>query len=74
MALIWITNVKELDVLMNNFTILPACVQECRFLTKLHLDYCMHLQKIGGIPPNLETFFAIWCTSLKDLKLNVEFE
>ncbi|AET02397.1 hypothetical protein MTR_8g040060 [Medicago truncatula] len=35
---------------------------------------CMHLQEMGEIPPNLETFFAIWCTSLKDLKLDVEFE
>lgn len=70
-GLTWFANVKELDLSTNNFTILPACIQECHLLTKLNLDYCVNLEKIGGIPPNLETFSAVRCTSLKDLDLTV---
>nr|WIL60057.1 nodulation protein [Melilotus officinalis] len=70
-GLTWFANVKELDLSMNNFTILPAHIQECRFLSKLQLNYCMHLREIEGIPPNLEIFSAIRCTSLKDLDLTV---
>lgn len=70
-GLTWFANVKELEFSTNNFTILPACIQECHFLTKLNLDYCVNLEKIGGIPPNLETFSAVRCTSLKDLDFTV---
>ncbi|GAU37592.1 hypothetical protein TSUD_365130 [Trifolium subterraneum] len=68
-SLAWFSNVVELNLSANNFTILPACIKECRLLAILILDYCMHLREIGGIPPNLETFSAIRCTSLKDLDL-----
>lgn len=70
-GLAWFANVEELNLSTNNFTILPACITECRLLTKLNLDYCMHVREIRGIPPNLETFSAIRCTSLKDLDLTV---
>lgn len=68
-GLAWFSNVVELNLSLNNFTILPACIKECRLLTILILDYCMHLREIRGIPPNLETLSAIRCTSLKDLDL-----
>jgi hypothetical protein len=68
-GLAWFSNVVELNLSVNNFTILPACIKECHLLAILILDYCMHLREIGGIPPNLETFSAIRCTSLKELDL-----
>ncbi|KAG4977447.1 hypothetical protein JHK86_036921 [Glycine max] len=73
-GLAWFANVKSLDLSANNFTILPSCIQECRLLRKLYLDYCTHLHEIRGIPPNLETLSAIRCTSLKDLDLAVPLE
>lgn len=65
------SNVKELYLSQNNFTVLPACIKKCYFLTKIHLDGCKNLQEICGVPPNLETLSAKWCTSLiiLDLKL-----
>ncbi|KAK2407424.1 TMV resistance protein N [Trifolium repens] len=68
-GLAWFSNVVELNLSANNFTILPACIKDCHLLAILILDYCMHLREIGGIPPNLETFSAIRCTSLKELDL-----
>ncbi|KAK2354128.1 TMV resistance protein N [Trifolium repens] len=68
-GLAWFSNVVELNLSANNFTVLPTCIKECRLLTTLILDYCMHLQEIAGIPPNLEILSAIRCTSLKDLDL-----
>lgn len=70
-GLTWFANVKELDLSMNNFTVLPAHIQECHFLSKLQINHCMHLREIEGIPPNLEILSAIRCTSLKDLDLTV---
>lgn len=70
-ALAWFTNVRELDLSLNIFTTLPACFKECFFLRKLTVDYCKHLQEIRGIPPNLETFSAKWCTSLNYIDLTV---
>ena len=48
----------------NNFTILPACIKECSHLSYLSLDNCKNLQKIEGIPPNIELFRATNCTLL----------
>ncbi|XP_061356990.1 disease resistance protein Roq1-like [Gastrolobium bilobum] len=55
-------NVKQLDLSDNSFTILPACIKECRFLRELNLNRCRLLQEIRGIPPNLELFRAQYCT------------
>jgi len=65
------SNVKELYLSQNKFTTLPACVKECYFLTKIHLDGCKNLKRIRGVPPNMEILSAKWCTSLivLDLKL-----
>ena len=60
-------NVKDLDLSSNNFTILPACIKECRFLRKLKVNDCHHLREIRGIPPNLEHFSAINCISWTSL-------
>ena len=57
-------NAKELDLSFGGFTILPECIKECRFLTKLRVDHCYNLQEIRGIPPNLEHFSATNCGSL----------
>jgi len=68
-GLSWFSNVVELNLSANTFTVLPTCIKECRFLTILILDYCRQLREIRGIPPNLETFSAIRCTSLNNLDL-----
>ncbi|KAL2334262.1 hypothetical protein Fmac_015475 [Flemingia macrophylla] len=60
----WFANVKELDLSSNNFTIIPECIKQCQFLTRLYLDNCERLQEIRGIPPNLKYFSAIKCLSL----------
>ncbi|KEH25980.1 disease resistance protein (NBS-LRR class) family protein [Medicago truncatula] len=63
------SNVKELYLSQNKFTTLPACVKEFYFLTKIHLDVCKNLKRIRGVPPNMETLSAKWCTSLIVLDL-----
>nr|KYP62635.1 TMV resistance protein N [Cajanus cajan] len=60
----WFANVKELDLSSNNFTVIPECIKQCNFLTRLYLDNCERLQEIRGIPPNLKHFSAIKCLSL----------
>ena len=64
LGLVWFANVKELDLSFNNFTVLPECIKECRFLRKLRVDFCDDLQEIRGIPPNLEHLSAINCRCL----------
>ncbi|KAL5153460.1 TMV resistance protein N [Glycine soja] len=63
-ALPCFANVKELDLSGNNFTVIPECIKECRFLTVLYLNYCERLREIRGIPPNLKYFYAEECLSL----------
>ncbi|KAL2966879.1 hypothetical protein AAZX31_16G143400 [Glycine max] len=65
------SNVKELYLNGNDFTILPACIQEFQFLTELYLEACENLHEIGWIPPNLEIFAVIDCTSLEELDLTL---
>ncbi|MED6143190.1 hypothetical protein PIB30_004281 [Stylosanthes scabra] len=57
-------NVDELELSDNNFTVLPECIQQFRFLLCLRVDGCIHLREIRGIPPILETFSAVDCKSL----------
>ncbi|XP_028760603.1 putative disease resistance protein At4g11170 [Neltuma alba] len=59
-----IPDVVHLDLRFNSFTTLPACIEECENLRYLLLDHCVPLQKIVRMPPKLETFSAIGCTSL----------
>ncbi|KAG4926826.1 hypothetical protein JHK85_053312 [Glycine max] len=63
-ALPCFANVKELELSGNNFTVIPECIKECRFLTVLYLNYCERLREIRGIPPNLKYFYAEECLSL----------
>lgn len=60
----WFANMKNLDLTGNNFTVIPECIKEFHFLTRLNLNFCERLQEIRGIPPNLKYFFAIDCQSL----------
>ncbi|KAG4912023.1 hypothetical protein JHK82_052609 [Glycine max] len=60
----WFANVKNLDLPGNSFTVIPECIKECHFLTRLNLNYCEFLLEIRGIPPNLKYFSAIECQSL----------
>ncbi|XP_047163683.1 uncharacterized protein LOC124833284 [Vigna umbellata] len=60
----WFANMKNLDLSGNNFTVIPECIKEFHFLTRLNLNFCERLQEIRGIPPNLKHFFAIDCQSL----------
>ncbi|KAG4926825.1 hypothetical protein JHK85_053311 [Glycine max] len=63
-ALPCFANVMELNLSGNNFTVIPECIKECRFLTTLYLNYCERLREIRGIPPNLKYFYAEECLSL----------
>ncbi|XP_054811832.1 disease resistance protein Roq1-like [Prosopis cineraria] len=67
LCLSYIPGIVCLDLRFNNFTTLPACIKECRHLKNLLLDYCMQLQHIERMPPNLEQFSAIGCTSFSKL-------
>ncbi|KAI9128631.1 hypothetical protein K1719_000114 [Acacia pycnantha] len=40
------SNVCQLDLTGSNFTILPACIEDCRFLYGLVLDKCKHLIEV----------------------------
>ncbi|XP_028207956.1 TMV resistance protein N-like [Glycine soja] len=52
-------NVIDLELSGSEFTVIPECIKECRFLSTLTLDRCDRLQEIRGIPPNLKTFSAM---------------
>ncbi|KAI9127427.1 hypothetical protein K1719_001986 [Acacia pycnantha] len=60
------TNMIHLDLSFNNFTTLPKCIEKCHNLKYLLLDHCIKLKYIGGMPPNLDQFSAICCTSLTE--------
>ncbi|XP_061369750.1 uncharacterized protein LOC133312550 [Gastrolobium bilobum] len=64
-------NMQRLRLSQCNLTSLPACIKECLFLTEIELFVCENFWEIGGIPPNLETFEAYNCDSLKDLDLTL---
>jgi Leucine-rich repeat (LRR) protein len=68
-ALTWFSNVKELNLPGNDFTILPECIKECHLLRKLCLDCCQYLHEVRGIPPNLKIFSAEWCESLTSAEM-----
>jgi Leucine-rich repeat (LRR) protein len=57
-------NVKYLNLLGSNFTILPECLKECRVLTSLILNCCKYLREIKAIPPSLKHMSALRCESL----------
>ncbi|XP_027941564.1 TMV resistance protein N-like isoform X1 [Vigna unguiculata] len=59
----WFSNVKDLDLSRNNFTVLPECISNCHSLCKLTLDSCHSLQEIRGIPPNIRHLSARNCKS-----------
>ncbi|MED6183287.1 hypothetical protein PIB30_036473 [Stylosanthes scabra] len=61
LAVVWFPNVDFLELSGNDFTIIPECIQEFRFLWYLNLDNCQSLQEITGIPPNLKWFSAKNC-------------
>ncbi|QHO42633.1 TMV resistance protein N [Arachis hypogaea] len=64
LAIAWFPNVEFLDLTGNNFTVLPKCIQQFRFLEILKVDDCEHLREIRGIPPCLTEFSAVNCKSL----------
>ncbi|XP_061366470.1 disease resistance protein RUN1-like [Gastrolobium bilobum] len=64
-------SVQQLKLEECNLTILPACIKECLYLKEIILYCCENFREIGGVPPNLETFYAEECTSLKDLDLTL---
>ncbi|KAK2421685.1 TMV resistance protein N [Trifolium repens] len=63
-ALKWFSNVRNLILSWNNFTILPLCIKEHGSLASLILDDCKFLQEIRGIPPNLKELSLENCDSL----------
>ncbi|KAF7813413.1 TMV resistance protein N-like isoform X1 [Senna tora] len=64
LCLSWFVNVKTLNLQGSNFTILPACINKCRFLTSIDLENCGRLQEIRGVPPNIQYLSAKNCTWL----------
>ncbi|KAK2367392.1 hypothetical protein QL285_080681 [Trifolium repens] len=58
------TNLKELHLANNQFTVLPKSMEKCNFLQRLILDNCVKLQEIKGIPPCLTVLSALNCESL----------
>ncbi|XLR24754.1 hypothetical protein S83_052654 [Arachis hypogaea] len=64
LALACFPNLEHLDLIGNNFTVLPECMQEFRFLYWINVDDCKHLREIRGIPPCLSVFSAVNCKSL----------
>ncbi|XLT60539.1 hypothetical protein HN873_053143, partial [Arachis hypogaea] len=63
LAVAWFPNVEILDLTGNNFTVLPECIQQFRFLWWLIVDHCKNLREIKGVPPNLKIFSAVNCKS-----------
>ncbi|MED6221038.1 hypothetical protein PIB30_117985 [Stylosanthes scabra] len=57
-------NIEMLHLGSNNFTTLPSCIKDCRFLTSVYLDDCKLLQHITSLPPNIKTLSARNCISL----------
>ncbi|KAF7813412.1 TMV resistance protein N-like isoform X1 [Senna tora] len=71
LCLSWFVNVKTLNLQGSNFTILPACINKCRFLTSIDLENCKRLQEIRGLPPNIEHLSAKNCTSLSSQSTSI---
>ncbi|QHO13870.1 TMV resistance protein N [Arachis hypogaea] len=66
LAVAWFPNVISLVLGGNNFTVLPECIQQFRFLKELLVNDCKHLREIRGIPPCLTNFSAVNCKSLSE--------
>jgi len=62
--LMWFANVKYLNLLGSNFTILPECLKDCHYLSSLNMNCCKYLQEIQGIPASLKHVSALRCESL----------
>ncbi|MED6203786.1 hypothetical protein PIB30_002549 [Stylosanthes scabra] len=71
LALAWFPNLTLLDLRGSNFTILPECIQEFRFLKGLNVDNCEHLREIRGSSPCLTYFTALNCKSLSHMGTSV---
>ncbi|KAF7813414.1 TMV resistance protein N-like isoform X1 [Senna tora] len=71
LCLSWFVNVKTLRLGGSNFTILPACINKCPFLTRIVLDNCLHLQEIIGVPPNIQDLSAKNCISLSSQSTSI---
>ncbi|XP_061376474.1 uncharacterized protein LOC133318484 [Gastrolobium bilobum] len=56
---------KSLRLRGSSLTILPECIEECRFLELLDLCYCKQLREIRGLPLSTDDFLAYNCTLLK---------
>ncbi|KAI9128765.1 hypothetical protein K1719_000248 [Acacia pycnantha] len=58
------SNFCILDLTGSDFTILPACIEDCRFLDTLVLDKCKYLIEVEKVPPSTRELMAGDCTSL----------
>ncbi|QHO55630.1 disease resistance protein Roq1 isoform X1 [Arachis hypogaea] len=57
-------NLEVLNVSLNNFVSIPACVQELSYLTSLDLSYCLNLQEIPKLPSSVRKVDLRHCDSL----------
>jgi hypothetical protein len=76
--LIWFANVQKLrlikcNLLRSNFTIIPACLKECRLLGSLILNCCKYLPEIKGFPPMLRCKNESLSSSSRSMLLNQVF-
>ncbi|KAK7314805.1 hypothetical protein VNO77_33333 [Canavalia gladiata] len=56
---------ETLNLQHSNLTVLPACIEECRFLKTLLLCNCKQLGEIRALPPSANFISAFNCISLK---------
>ncbi|XP_062023664.1 disease resistance protein RPV1-like [Rosa rugosa] len=61
------SSLKELDLSGNQFMSLPENMKNIIVLKSLRLNGCTNLIMLPELPPNLDEFFAINCTSVKKL-------
>ncbi|KAI9128801.1 hypothetical protein K1719_000284 [Acacia pycnantha] len=63
-CLVALSNVHILNLRGSHFTILPACIEDCRFLYALLLEKCKQLIEVEKVPPSIIVLSAGGCTSL----------
>ncbi|XP_040994251.1 disease resistance protein RPV1-like [Juglans microcarpa x Juglans regia] len=68
------SSLKDLDLSENNFRILPDSISGLSKLQNLYLAQCKSLYSISGLPANMETLFAMGCSSLETLSFSSSSE
>ncbi|CAI0556120.1 unnamed protein product [Linum tenue] len=59
-----LSSLRYLDLSGNEFSSLPASINQLLMLEELNLDYCWELQSLPVLPPNVSLVRASFCDSL----------